>query len=110
MVDDVGGAATVTCSPQFENFVVPEPLVELAVSSTGSAAPLAEIETVFTNFGVELVAAVVHLRMKRLVPLLELVETEVPFAGGSTAVTAAMVDPDFRVEYWLVPAFTDIHF
>jgi hypothetical protein len=63
MVEAVGGALTLTCSPHLESRSVSwSPAASDAVSLIGKAGPTAEIVRVFKVFGVELVAAVVHVR------------------------------------------------
>ena len=62
MVELGDGTSTGTCSPQLENVVVTfVPVESVAISSTGSIVPL-EMVSVLDTSGVELVAAVFHLR------------------------------------------------
>ncbi len=63
IVEAAGGALTLTCSPQLESRSVSwSPAASDAVSLIGKAAPTAEIVRVSEVFGVELVAATVHVR------------------------------------------------
>ena len=64
MVDPAGGTLTRTCSPHLERATVSLlPPEAVAVSWTGSGAPIAETVSVLVNAGAELVAAVSHFRL-----------------------------------------------
>jgi len=111
MVELADGARTTTGSPHLEIFVVTfTPSAAVEVSAMGRFALVAERLSVFDNFGVLPVAAVVHLRTYRSSPLLALVLTVVPLALGNNDVSEATVTSDLRLVYSLVAGFQASHF
>ena len=108
MVDPAGGTLTRTFSPHLERATVSLlPPEAVAVSWTGSGAPIAETVSVLVNAGAELVAAVSHFRLYSFLAAGAGAYSFVPAAAGRTLATEETVSEAARPLYWLVPALTD---